>query len=447
MSKEEDSRGVIKGTSLFRGPSYHHAVTEDLIKELSKVRREVFVEYQRLLIDTQQDRYTRVRQKLIYLFVKDLARDLNELVLYNKCHRDTEFLVQSKLDRVSWQVKWLGWILVVFINGGMLFYVYLFAQNQPRTHQEAWLISFVIWLLFEIFISSTALVLAFHILIPLYVLTDMAKLKERALRDLVNLRAKYLNEKVTDAVEENRGFNAAKYLYPSWRFASLFPELSESKFILQFSTPWPKKRFGKEDANISKEYEDDAILTASSQILLYFLTSLLHYHPLFQDIIIQLLSNLGLGAMLLIFIRLVALSPWILAGIIIIVILTIGILIVTQKRLNLNASISPDLSPVISIGEFDSPSAGGEPIGFQIHEPRSDLVMIQPDEDSDLPHPFAWEDDNSEEFSFNCFNDERYFDFSIASSFVEDADQVSCDENKSISSENSSCQDYYLEDS
>jgi type IV secretory pathway VirB3-like protein len=48
----------------------------------------------------------------------------------------------------------------------------------------------VTWLFFEIFVSSTALVLVLHLLVPLFVLADVMKMKEKALVDLMLLREK-----------------------------------------------------------------------------------------------------------------------------------------------------------------------------------------------------------------------------------------------------------------
>jgi hypothetical protein len=90
-------------------------------------------------------------------------------------------------------------------------------------------------------------------LIPLYVMADVSRLKEKVLRDLTKFRnALFIGP---CDIEEGAGgfagsaneglkdFNAAKYLFPSWQLAFLFPELPESGLILQFSTPWPKRKF------------------------------------------------------------------------------------------------------------------------------------------------------------------------------------------------------------
>lgn len=382
------------------------------MKELNVVRNETYREYQ-LIIDMQQESTNesasanfQQRLRLIYLFVKDLARGVSEQVLANKSQRDSDMSVPCKSDRVSWKAKWLGWLVVILLNAGMVFYVYLFSMRQPRSRQSAWFLSFVMWLIFEILVSSTTLVLVFHILIPLYVLTDISKLKEKALGDLLNLRSKYLMMRAdrrksddVDAlgpVKEKREFNAAKYLYTSWRVASLFRGLPESQLILQFSTPWPKRKFGKEESQINQEYEDDVILTASSRILLYFLTSLLDYNHLIQDIVIQTVCNSGLGSVVLLFVRLAAFSPWLSVGCAVAFLICISLLLrLWGGKWNLSGITPGAIYPDMSIPQEDLEAHPVQPQPQPISVPSSSSV--------DSHMPFAWEEDSDDpdsEFSF-----------------------------------------------
>jgi hypothetical protein len=309
----------------------HEETMLDLVKELGRVKKEVLLEYRRLqelgASDEDPDLVPlRKGKRLLCLFVRDLSSGLTGEVLASKSQRDSEMsrpggAGAGKMDRVKWRLKWLAGLLVGLLDAGMLFYVFLFAMNQTRSRQQAWFVSFVMWLGFEIFLSSTALVLVLHLLVPLYVWSDVAEVKKRVLKDLMAFREKYLKKNVGDTrpsplvsdieTGSNGGdFNAAKYLYVSWRVASLFPELPESQLLLQFSTPCPRKRFGKEEGKVAKEYEDDIILTAASRILLYFLTSLLHYSSLVQDIFIQTVCNGGLGYLCVLLVQLWAIPGW-----------------------------------------------------------------------------------------------------------------------------------------
>jgi hypothetical protein len=262
------------------------------------------------------------KKRLMYLFVKDLSGGVCADVLSSKTQRDS-LRMSMAMTKVSPQSRTFGWLFVAFLNLGLLFYVYLFAMQQTQSRQSAWFMSFVLWLVFEVFVSSTGLVLLAHLMIPMFVFTELAKIKEKVLKDLMIFREKHLKkqEKETKKVRGLSGanleelpqinrrasegeFNAAKYLYISWRVASLFREIPESELILQFRTPWPKMRFGGEDTELSSEYDQAIILTAASRIFLYFLGSFLHFHGVIQDIFLQILCNCGWGYVGLLLIRL-----------------------------------------------------------------------------------------------------------------------------------------------
>jgi hypothetical protein len=322
---------ISRVSSLFSKSASQDEVTADLVKELGKVRSRVYQEYQILKgLRTRNEEKDSValakRKRLLYLFVKDLSSGVSGEVLSGKSQRDSR--LSGKLDRVSWWRKAMAGLFVALLDIGMLLYVYLFAMSQTSSRQQAWFFSFVMWLGFEIFLSSTALVLVLHLLIPLYVWSDVAEVKKKVLTDLIEFREKYLNMNSNDISKERENdietgmsedFNAAKYLFPSWRVASLFlEEIPESPLVLRFSTPWPKKRFGKEEGNVAKEYEDDVLLATISRILLYFLTSLLNYSSLVQDIFIQTTCNASLGYLLVLLVRLWNVYPW-LAGLVVLV--------------------------------------------------------------------------------------------------------------------------------
>jgi hypothetical protein len=335
-------------TSISKTDPQHEEAMKDLIEELAVVRKEVFREYHRLKglegVDNLNPQNEEIdllmkRKRLIYLFVKDMSSGVSGEELSSKAQRDSQMSVSMKMDRVSWEAKWSSWLFVILLDGGMLIYIYLFAMNQTYSRQSAWFQSFVMWLLFEIFVSSTALVLVLHLFIPLYVWTDVSKLKKKVLGDLIEFREKLSKKQVKDgepkkddddgdAMEkgERPEFNAATFLYPSWRVAALFPELPESKLILQFSTPWPKKRFGEVTEDVAKEYEDDIILTAVLQIVMFFVTSLLHTNTLLQDIIIQLVCNGGLGYLGVLLLRLWSVSPWLLVVAVVVLLLCLHFL-------------------------------------------------------------------------------------------------------------------------
>jgi hypothetical protein len=292
---------------------------------------------------------------------------------------------------MSWKWQLLGWIFMILLNGGLLFYVYLFAITQTHSRQSAWFESFVMWLVFEVVVSSTGLVLLTHLFIPLYVLKDISRIKESVLKDLTIFRESYLRSPPRDieegegarngdqGTEGNKDFNAAKYLFPSWRLASLFPDIPESGLILLFKTPCPKRKFGEKGAAVSREYEQALILTALSRILLFFLGSLLHFHTLVQDIFLQTVCNSGFGIVGLWLIRLFAIHPVLPVAVSVMLLLLLAWLLRLCSSMGKNelVSITPshleEPSPLVSLREQVHPSL------VQHREPRASSPLSPTD--------------------------------------------------------------------
>jgi hypothetical protein len=301
------------------------------------------------------------RRRLLFLFVKDLSHGVSGEMLSTKAERDSSVASKTKarLEGVSSRAKVQGWVFVGVLDLGMLFYVFLFAMRQTHSRQSAWFQSFMMWLGFDLFVAATGGVVFTHLLLPLYVLADVSKLKEKVLGDLMAFREKYLEresaaprdleegagigtgpgcgsraasaaavsvsgslgvggEEKKGAKGEDEGekrkedppsFNAAKYLFVSWRVASLCRELPESSLVLEFSTPWPKKRFGVKKAEVAKEYDQDMLFDAVTQVVVFFLASLLRCHVLVQDMIVQTVCNSGLGLLAVGMVGLFAIHP------------------------------------------------------------------------------------------------------------------------------------------
>jgi hypothetical protein len=297
----------------------------ELMKELMEVRKEVSQEYQwfsggnsKAEQDSSESLLLSKRKRLLRLFVKDLSSGVCGIVITNKEQRDSMSSEFLKNNRVSALTKSMAWVAVILMNFSLLFYVFLFAMNQTRNRQTAWFQSFVMWAIFEIVVSSTGLVLCIQLLIPLYVFTEVTKVKEKVLKDMLAFRQKYLKLSrqrrpkgavSTQHQKEGVGFNAAKYLFTSWRLASLFRDIPESGLILDFTSPWPKKKFRSEETTVTSYYEQDVFWAALSRILIFFITPFLHLHTLSQDIITQMVCNTGFGYLCLSFIRLYRISP------------------------------------------------------------------------------------------------------------------------------------------
>jgi uncharacterized integral membrane protein len=286
------------------------------------------------------------------LFVKDLSSGLCGEILSNKCERDCSVgssKTRAMLEGVSKEAKSVGWSVLVLSHIVMLLFVFLFAIQQTHSRQSAWFSSFLMWVIYEVCVASTCGVFVIHLLIPLYVYGDIAKIKEKVLRDLLTFREEYMSanrdeEEGRDSAEGKFKFNAAKYLYTSWRVASLCRGIPESGLILHFSTPWPKHKFGETD-EVATEYDQDVVFNTLVQIAFYFLGSLFRIHTLVQDILIQTVCNLGFGFLGVWIIELFAIHPALPVAVVVMMVVLLGSLLrmtsgTSEMRLRLN-SVTP----------------------------------------------------------------------------------------------------------
>jgi hypothetical protein len=111
-------------------------------------------------------------------------------------------------------------------------------------------------------------------------------------------------------VKHNKTFNAAKYLFVSYRLALVYPELAASKIIMTFTTPWPRQSYQHVD-DFKNNYDGrfSAVTRSASMVLVFFLTNLLAVPLAIQDMVIQMCSTAVLGYTILLHIQLYEIYP------------------------------------------------------------------------------------------------------------------------------------------
>ena len=176
------------------------------------------------------------------------------------------------------------------INLGILFYVYLFAMQQSSDRQSAWLISFMLWLIFEVVVISTVVVFISNIFVPSLIVVDITTIKNRLTAKIVEFRKNIEagTEKLVQEESEGESFNAAKYFFVSYRVAEKFPDLYASKIIRQFSTPWPRKCYRK-SSNVK---------TGVTFFLVFLIKGLISLPPQLQDALFKLIVTALMGQMI-----------------------------------------------------------------------------------------------------------------------------------------------------
>jgi low affinity Fe/Cu permease len=130
-------------------------------------------------------------KRLLYLFQKDLLPGIHGMILEAKASRDEVILKGS-----STQAKLLGWIYLGVTNVGMLFYILLFALTQTTDRQQAWGQSFALWLVAEIFIVGTLIVLIMHVWIPAITMTDVLSIQKKLTETISNYQKNLEEEKL-----------------------------------------------------------------------------------------------------------------------------------------------------------------------------------------------------------------------------------------------------------
>ena len=180
-------------------------------------------------------------KRLLRLFQQDLLPGLSGDIIEST---DQDNVHAS--PTAPWWGKLLAWCVLIGLNVGMIFYVYLFAMNQTKVQQDAWVKSFVLWIVMDVIIVATITVYIKNIVIPSYAMSDLRKIRSKiieAVKDgLTNLDFKRENY-VPEVQSDVKQFNSAEYFFVSTRVATQFPELRESKIILNYVTTWPKRSY------------------------------------------------------------------------------------------------------------------------------------------------------------------------------------------------------------
>lgn len=289
-------------------------VAEVIRSELESLHLE-FMEQKEALIQPHLSKRDQGK-RLLYLFQKDLLPGVKGQILESKDRRN-----HAKVKAVSKSAKSLAWFVLILMNTGMLFYIFLFAVSQDSVRQRAWAQSFVMWLVVEVALVSSFVVLVMHVGIPMLVMQDVKQIQKKLVgnikefyKDMQVQRKLHQLPQATAAdstpVSELETFNAAKYLYVSHRVARVVPESHIAKMILHFRSPWPKQSY-QHVTDVSKNYSRKfASLTRSlNLVVFYFLTNFLTIPQAIQDMVMQIVSTALLGYTVLVHLQLYYVYP------------------------------------------------------------------------------------------------------------------------------------------
>ncbi|RYH30188.1 hypothetical protein EON65_05910 [archaeon] len=259
-------------------------------------------------------------RRLLYLFQKDLMPGICGQILESKDMRDN-----VKVKSVPGLAKTLAWTFLLVMNAVMLFYIYLFAVSQDEYRQTAWAQSFALWLVAEIFLISTCMVLVMNVAIPSVIMKDVQAIKTKLVGSLVEYHRQLQNDHQQDqkvdkmskqsaqqfeSNESSSKFNAAEYLFVSYRLAQTFMQLKTAKVIAHYQTVWPRQSY-QHVADVSRSYNRSftAFTRSASIIILFFVSNLLTVPITLQDMVVHAVTTAAAGYACLLHLQLYTIYP------------------------------------------------------------------------------------------------------------------------------------------
>jgi hypothetical protein len=332
--KEERGSLVAAKSDKKKGPDVASLIKDDLLEVEKSLQREI----KQAKKCTSE---TLISKRLLYLFQMDLMAGMTGRIIEGKDKRDN-----LKSGVVSATAKRLGWLTIVLMNSSMLFYVFLFAVRQDTHRQQAWGRSFGLWLFTEIVFVSSSMAFVMHILLPLLTVPDLKRVQGKLLDSIVRYYesieekgARHEAKSGTHEEEEEdsdsdsdedsgseddaealdrpkrlrkqrHSFNAAKYLYVSYRLAKEFPEIRASKIVLQYETPWPRQSYHYTH-NVTKEYgaAKAAVVRSILIVPVYFIGNFLTVPTAIQDMVVEMVSTVTIGYTILLHVQLYYFYP------------------------------------------------------------------------------------------------------------------------------------------
>lgn len=307
---QHDCWNRLKSLVVKKDNTINFAIARDLRRTILAVEEEITTFKEMKTSDVE------IGKRLLFLFQCDLLPGIQGKILESKDKRQVH---RSKQVRRT--LKLFGWGFLLLLNGGMLFYILLFAIAQTSHRQSAWFQSFMIWLVMEIVLVSTNAVFVTHVLIPTFTMTEVNKVKEKLVTTIrqfqteLNMKMKHDQFDLTPLDNDTESgiataFNTAKYMFVSYRVAKLYPHLRESQLILRFHSPYPKQSYLHQyDSSKSYNASTTALKKMVAIIAVQIITQLLIVPPGIQDAITDIAGAAAAGYVFLVHIQLWQIAP------------------------------------------------------------------------------------------------------------------------------------------
>ena len=242
------------------------AIFEDVLRDIMSVQAQVAEESKIFSKMTAEEQGIR----LLYLLQKDLLSNVPGEFVWKKSAHGKRMVLESP---VSYRSKCLGYIFILLMDMWMMFYVFLFAVSQDHGRQSAWLQSFIIWLILEVVIVSSFVMIMSQFVIPAFKLADIKGAKKTMIAAVHTFRSKFMKrDEIRSGIDINEcktsNFNSAHFLYVSTQMASLYPNSVESEIIRDYSTTMPKRKYERSNTSVLGNYRTSARVAVVILIIL-----------------------------------------------------------------------------------------------------------------------------------------------------------------------------------
>ncbi|RYG70304.1 hypothetical protein EON64_00530 [archaeon] len=290
----------------------HQSVAATIFADLLNVQRSYTKELSSFFNKKSFKTDHEKNKRILYLFQRDLLPGICGQILESKEHRDN-----VTVKGVSKTAKMFAWVFLAILNLSMLFYIFLFAVSQDSHRQAAWAKSFGLWLVAEIILVSTFIVVFMHVIIPSFIMKDVKQIKSKLVEslvkyhnDLANNRQRNVSSTELSISNNNEDFNSAEYLFVSYKLASQLPHLKTAEIIAHYETVWPRQSY-QHISDVSKNYNRrfTALTQSASMVLMFFITNLLSVPLTIQDMIMQMVTTAMTGYTILIHLQLFQIFP------------------------------------------------------------------------------------------------------------------------------------------
>jgi hypothetical protein len=174
-------------------PKYYADAMSKISYEMQRVHSTADQEIENLRVlqateDNPMGAQRTVGARIMYLFQRDLLTGLQSALLENKTSR--EGMYKTVPQAVPAWKKTLAWGFLITLDLFFGLYVVLFGLTQDQDLQQAWLLSLVMWLLLDILVFAAFACVVTHVLLPIFAVKGMLKVRLKLARELRKLSVK-----------------------------------------------------------------------------------------------------------------------------------------------------------------------------------------------------------------------------------------------------------------